>query len=76
MSGIGGQLFRNGGSINFGIYMNRINSIIEGSLLPEKTIADPVFFEFILINLIGITTIQGHEILEKKLKKYKNEKNF
>ncbi|MBK7479816.1 MAG: TetR/AcrR family transcriptional regulator [Bacteroidales bacterium] len=62
--------------IIYKLHLNRINSIIEGSLLPEKTIADPVFFEFILINLIGITTIQGHEILEKKLKKYKNEKNF
>ncbi len=40
--------------IIYKLHLNRINSIIEGSLLPEKTIADPVFFEFILINLIGI----------------------
>jgi hypothetical protein len=53
-----------------------MNAVIEGSLLPEKSIANPIFFEFVVIGLIGITTIKGHEILENKLNEYKNEKNF
>lgn len=52
-------------------YINRINAIVEGSLLPEKTVSDSVFFEFIIIGLIGITTIKGHKILENKLKELK-----
>ena len=53
-----------------------MKAVIEGSLLQEKSIANPIFFEFVVIGLIGITTIKGHEILENKLNEYKNDKNF
>jgi AcrR family transcriptional regulator len=63
-------------NIIYKLHINRMNAVIEGSLLPEKSIANPIFFEFVVIGLIGITTIKGHEILENKLNEYKNEKNF
>ena len=63
-------------NIIYKLHINRVKAVIEGSLLQEKSIANPIFFEFVVIGLIGITTIKGHEILENKLNEYKNEKNF
>lgn len=51
----------------FTFYQNRFKAIIDGSLLPGKRTNDPVFFEFIIMGLIGITTIEGHKKLELKL---------
>ncbi len=51
----------------FTFYQNRFTAIIDGSLLPGKRTNDPVFFEFIIMGLIGITTIEGHKKLELKL---------
>lgn len=52
----------------FTLHLNRITSIIEGSLLPEKTIVDPIFLKLLIMDLVGITTIEGHKKLEEKLK--------
>lgn len=52
----------------FRLHLNRINAVIEGTLLPERNINDPLFFTFILMDLVGISTIEGHKKLEQKFK--------
>ena len=54
------------------IHVGRIESIINGSLLPERHIGDPVFFEVLKTSIRGITTIKGHKILDKKVEKLMN----
>ncbi len=49
------------------LHINRINSIINGTLLPEKNITDPELFNAIIISLIGISTIKGHKLIERKI---------
>ena len=49
------------------LHINRINSIINGTLLPEKNITDPELFNTIIISLIGISTIKGHKLIERKI---------
>jgi AcrR family transcriptional regulator len=51
----------------FKFYQSRFTAIIDGSLLPGKRTSDPVFFDFIIMGVIGITTIEGHKKLELKL---------
>jgi TetR/AcrR family transcriptional regulator, cholesterol catabolism regulator len=63
-------------NIIFKLQLNRVAAIIEGSLLPEKKISDPIFLKFIIMDLVGITTIEGHKKLEEKLKELKNEDDF
>lgn len=52
------------------LYFNRITAIVEGSILSEKHITDPVFSDVIVIGIIGITTIKGHKRIELKLKDF------
>ena len=49
------------------LHVNRLNSIIYGSLLPDKRAGDPIYFEVLIITLRGITTVKGHKILDNKL---------
>lgn len=52
----------------YDLHVRRMNSIIDGNLLPDKYIGDPVFFDTMIISLIGISTIKGHEQIQKKVK--------
>ena len=54
------------------IHIYRLNSIIDGSLLPDKNIGDPVFFEILKISLRGISTLKGHKILDKEVDELMN----
>ena len=67
-------VFRNDINENliYELHVSRINSIISGSLLPDRYIGDPVFFEVLKTSLRGITTLKGHKILDKKVDKSMN----
>ena len=54
------------------LHVRRIKSIISGSLLPDKYIGDPVFFEVLKTSLRGITTLKGHKILDNKVDELMN----
>jgi len=54
----------------FSLHIRRINSIISGTLLPERNITDPVFFQAMIISLIGISTIKGHKLIDKKINEF------
>jgi len=54
----------------FSLHLRRINSIISGTLLPDRNITDPVFFQSMIISLIGISTIKGHKLIDKKINKF------
>jgi len=56
--------------IIFRLHISRINSIIDGTLLPEKHISDPDFFKIMITNLIGISTIKGHELINEKINEF------
>ncbi len=45
-----------------------IRKILDGSVLDEITDSNHVFKQFILSSLIGISTLKGHKIMERKLK--------
>lgn len=66
-------LFRNeiDEEITFKFLQNRLSAIVEGSLLPGKSISDPIFLDSIITGFVGITTIEGHKKLELKLKDFR-----
>lgn len=53
--------------------INRIKSIIEGEILADRPITDPIYMESIIIDLIGITTIKGHKLIVTKANEIQNE---
>jgi AcrR family transcriptional regulator len=58
------------------LHLNRIKSIITETLLPDRHIGDPVFFEVLKTSLRGITTLKGHKILDSKVDNQKEIKNI
>ena len=54
----------------YNLHVKRMKFIIEGSLLPDKYIGDPVFIDTMVISLIGISTIKGHELIQNKINKF------
>jgi len=56
--------------IIFSLHIRRMNSIISGTLLPDRNITDPVFFQAMIISLIGISTIKGHKLIDKKINEF------
>ena len=54
----------------YNLHVRRMNSIINGTLLPDRYIGDPVFFDTMVISLIGISTIKGHELILNKINKF------
>jgi AcrR family transcriptional regulator len=54
----------------YDLHIRRMNSIIDRTLLPDKYIGDPVFFDTMVISLIGISTIKGHELIQNKINKF------
>jgi len=54
----------------FSLHMRRMNSIIRGTLLPNRNITDPVFFQTMIISLIGISTIKGHKLIDKMINEF------
>jgi AcrR family transcriptional regulator len=60
-------------NIIFEFHINRLDSIIQGNLLPKKNVTDPIYMESIIIDLIGITTIKGHKLIVTKANEIQNE---
>ena len=53
--------------IIFRLHIHLINTIIDGTLLPEKHITNPDFLNVMIFSLIGISTIKGHELIQQKI---------
>ena len=62
-------IFRNDIDVEliYELHINRLDSIITGSLFPDKGAGDPIYFEVLKTTLRGVTTIKGYKILDKKL---------
>ncbi len=54
------------------LHMQRIDSMANGTISTNKKFDDPVFcFNILLNNIIGLTTLEGHELIENKIKNLK-----
>jgi AcrR family transcriptional regulator len=55
----------------FDLHMKRMNLIIRKILFPEMNSDITVFFNTMVISLIGISTIKGHELIQEKTNEIK-----